>query len=110
MNAWSDFGIAGLLALFALQVIREVLALVRARVGGRNGAGEQSIEFWRSTNEKLTRDALAVSVVPILDRMARVLDELRHLASLETERSVRFEAGLAEVQKTLDRHDARGRH
>jgi hypothetical protein len=81
-NIWLQFGAAGLLGLFALQVLREVLGFLRARNGGRAtplspSAGEYAVEFWRAENYKVARQALEDFSSPLITKLSGALTEIR---------------------------------
>ena len=88
----TQFALAAAAVFFTVQLIKGILPLVlRHRNTNGVGAGNQSVEFWRSAQREIVRDALAVSVVPILERQTSILADLRTLAAQETEVHLRLQ-------------------
>ena len=94
----TQFALASAAVFFAVQILKAVLPLVTKP--GTSGATEstaasQSVEFWQRTNRDIVRDALAISVVPILAQQTQILQELKGMAQREDEAHVR-------AQSTID--------
>lgn len=102
-NIWAQFGVAGIVGFFGLQVVKEILSLLKSKRGAET-AGDQSVDFWRRTNKELLSEALSASVVPILSRQTDILDELKASAARQTEAALKIQFVLEDIRATQERH------
>ena len=82
----TQIGVGG---IFALLVIREVLAFlnVRKQANGRMTAGEHTAEFWQADQRKAVAETISITVLPILANQTAILNEMR-INNAETNRNI----------------------
>ena len=94
MDQITQIGVGGIFAVLVLQMVFKFLA--QKRNGGKETAGDKTVEFWQAQQRASTKEVLRDELAPFLASQTEILREIR-------ESTAQTRDGVRELVRNCDR-------